>query len=119
MQVTPSDDLSMAQKRAILSDIANLQHREGCGLLEACLQLRLSLNDVRRWRKEVGAEQDRRAMRKALDLYHNGGLPLRTAAQRSCIAERDLVRALKARGRRPSSTPHVGIHNRGFSPASY
>lgn len=103
----------MAQKRANLIDIANLQHREGCGLLEACLQLHLSHNDVRRWRKEVGAEQDLRALKKALDLYHNGGLPLRTAAQRSCVAERDLVRALGARGRRPYITPHVSAHSRG------
>lgn len=118
MQVTPSDDLSMAQKRAILSDIANHQHRTGCGLLEACNELHRSHNDVRRWRKEVENLDARRALQRAVELFHTG-IDLRTAARRSCVAERDLVRALKARGRRPSSTPHVGIHNRGFSPASY
>lgn len=119
MQTPPIDTISMAQKRANLIDIANLQDREGCGLLEACLQLHLSHNDVRRWRKEVGAEQDRRAMKKALELYHNGRLPLRTAAQRACVAERDLVRALKARGRHPYITLHVSAHSRGSRTTAY
>ena len=118
MQVTPSDDISMVQKRAILRDIANHQDRTGCGLLEACNELHRSHNDVRRWRKEVGDADARRSMRRAIEIY-DSGRPLREAAQRACVTERDLTRALKARGRRPSSTPHVGIHNRGFSPASY
>ena len=118
MQVIPSDDLSMAEKRAILSDIANHQHRTDCGLLEACNELHRSLSDVRRWRKEVENLDARRALQKAVELFH-AGLPLRTAAMRSCVTERDLVRALKARGRRPSATPNVGIHSRGHLATSH
>ena len=118
MQVLPRDTLSVIEKRNALRDIANYQDRTGCGLLEACNELHRSHNDVRRWRKEVGDADARRSMRRAIEIY-DSGRPLREAAQRACVTERDLTRALKARGRRPSSTPHVGIHNRGFSPASY
>lgn len=118
MQVLPRDTLSVIEKRNALRDIANYQNRQDCSLADACTELRRSINDVRRWQKEIGAIDAEQALQKAVEMFHTG-MPLRTAAMRSCVTERDLVRALKARGRRPSSTPHVSIHNRGFNSLSY
>lgn len=118
MQATPQDDISMAEKRAILRDIANHQDRTGCGLLEACNELHRSHNDVRRWRKEVGAADARRAMRRAIEIY-DSGRPLREAAQLACVTERDLTRALSSRGRRPYTTLHVAAYSRGHRTTAY
>lgn len=118
MQVLPRDTLSVIEKRNALRDIANYQNRLNCSLADACTDLRRSINDVRRWQKEIGVIDAQQSLRKAVSLFDNG-IDLHAAARRSCVTEIALTRALKARGRRPSSTPHVGIHNRGFSPASY
>lgn len=119
MQIPPRDSLTLAAKRQALNAIADYQEVHRCSLYDACLDLHLSPNDVKRWRKELGEHDAKRAVERAMNFVDEGGLPIHTAARRACCAERDLVRALKARGRRHYTTPHIRAHNRGSHTVAY
>lgn len=118
MQVTPKDTLSTIEKRHALRDIANYQDRHDCSLADACTELRRSINDVRRWKKEILAIDAQQSLRKAVSLFDNG-IDLHTAALRSCVTVIDLTRALKARGRPSRAMTHLPMHNRGQGAAAY
>lgn len=119
MQIPPRDSLTLAAKRQALNAIADYQEVHRCSLYDACLDLHRSPNDVKRWRKELGEHDAKRAVERAMNFVDVGGLPIHTAARRACCAERDLVRALKARGRHPYITLHVSAHSRGSRTTAY
>lgn len=119
MQIPPQDDLTLAQKRAILCDLSDLQNKQsGLTLCEACRLIRRSVSDIKLWQKEVAASDGERCVQKAVRLY-DLGWTLRRAAQHGICTEQALTKALKSRGRRRASTLHISVHHCGRHTAAY
>lgn len=115
----PQDDFTLAQKRAILCDLSDLQNKQrGLTLSEACQIIHRSVADIKRWQKEVDASDGERGVQRAVRLYDLGWDFLKAARHGICT-EQALTKALKARPRCRTSTPHISAHSRGSHTAAY
>lgn len=118
MQVQPTDTLSTSEKRAVLNKIRELQERYRYSLVDACAEVKRSLPDVQRWKKELAEHDSREAIARGIALY-DAGRPLSYAANHACVLLKDLQKALKARGRAKQPITHIAYHSRGSTTLAY
>lgn len=117
--MNPSDTMPISAKRKAVNEVFDYQARHQCTRFEACLSLSWSHKEVARWIKELGDHDSAANLKRAIHLYDTAGISIRDAARRAMVAERDLTKALRSRGRRHYTTPHIAMHNIGHHTVAY